>query len=389
MPAFCASALMADGVMSDRPDDVLVLEAAVDRVPAVDAHRDRDDAESDQDGRCDEPSDLEKLAHVPTPFRTMVRFGAVSALSPLVQSGTAAELGLGLPSAFVREIPDAAIAAWPSTIGPWSRHKALKQQLPVPFETATVGDAMSRGVISCPAETPLRVVARMMATFSVHAIFVFDHVDEDDEAPRLWALVSDLDLVAATPLDLDMVTAGTTAVTPLVSVAADSPIAEAGGLMATYGVAHLAVTEGVSRRPIGVISTLDIARAVAAGHGPRETFAEVTPAAIRSEQRAGFGCDHELLARRHDLDAEIAEEADALGGLLADVFGVFADLAGEREHVQQDAPRRTKIAPARSPTDTQDLRLIEAARDAGVDLKSGGPRAVRVRVPPPAGLGAN
>ena len=148
-----------------------------------------------------------------------------------------------------------------------------QQQLPVPFETATVGDAMSRGVISCPAETPLRVVARMMATFGVHAIFVFDHADEDHDAPRLWALVSDLDLVAATPLDLDMVTAGTTALTPLVSVAADSPIAEAGGLMATYGVAHLAVTEGVSRRPIGVISTLDIARAVAAGHGPGETFA--------------------------------------------------------------------------------------------------------------------
>ena len=69
------------------------------------------------------------------------------------------------------------------------------------------------------------------------------------------------------------VTAGTTAVTPLVSVAADSSIGEAGSLMAQYGVAHLAVTEPDSRRPIGVISTLDIARAVAAGHGPRETFA--------------------------------------------------------------------------------------------------------------------
>jgi CBS domain-containing protein len=178
----------------------------------------------------------------------------------------------------VREIPDAAIAAGLDYLAMVSAQR-LQQQLPVSFETATVGDAMSRGVISCPAETPLRVVARMMARFGVHAIFVFDHVDEDDEA-LLWAVVSDLDLVAATPLDLDKVTAGTTAVTPLVSVAAASPIAEAGGLMATYGVAHLAVTEGDSRRPIGVISTLDIARAVAAGHGPRETFAQETPEAI-------------------------------------------------------------------------------------------------------------
>jgi CBS domain-containing protein len=148
-----------------------------------------------------------------------------------------------------------------------------RQELPIPFEIATVGDAMSHGVISCPPETPLRVVARMMATFGVHAIFVFEHTDEDDEASRLWALVSDLDLVAATRLDLDMVTAGKTAVTPLVSIGADRPIAEAGGLMSMYGIAHLAVTDPDSRRPIGVISTLDIARAIAAGHDPRETFA--------------------------------------------------------------------------------------------------------------------
>jgi CBS domain-containing protein len=146
-------------------------------------------------------------------------------------------------------------------------------ELPVAFETATVGDAMTNGVISCSPETPLRVVARMMAAHGVHAIFVFEHADEDDEAPRLWAVVSDLDLVAATRLDLDTLTAGATAVTPLVSVEADRSIAEAGSLMAQYGIAHLAVTDPDFDRPIGVISTLDIARAVAAGLGPRETFA--------------------------------------------------------------------------------------------------------------------
>jgi len=148
-----------------------------------------------------------------------------------------------------------------------------RRELPVAFDTATVEDAMSHGVISCSPETPLRVVARMMATYGVHAIFVFEHTDEDDEAPQLWAVVSDLDLVAATQLDLDKLTAGATAVTPLVSVPADSSIVEAGSRMAQYGIAHLAVTEPGSLRPIGVISTLDIARAIAAGLGPRETFA--------------------------------------------------------------------------------------------------------------------
>src|SRR2546423_1048737 len=156
---------------------------------------------------------------------------------------------------------------------PGMAHASHRQeQPPVAFETGPVGDAMSRGVISCPPETPLRVVARMMATYGVHAIFVFENGD-DDEAPRLWAVVSDLDLVAATQLDLDTLTAGTSAVTPLVSVAPDSSIGEAGSLMAQYGVAHLAVCEPGSYRPIGVISTLDIARAVAAGHGPLEIFA--------------------------------------------------------------------------------------------------------------------
>jgi CBS domain-containing protein len=143
---------------------------------------------------------------------------------------------------------------------------------PVAFETATVGDAMSSGVISCPPETPLRAVARTMATYGVHAVFVFERVDED-EAPHLWGVVSDLDLVAAAQLDLDALTAGATAVTPLVTVASDSSLGEAGSLMAQYGIAHLAVTAPSSHAPIGVISTLDIARAIAAGLAPRETFA--------------------------------------------------------------------------------------------------------------------
>jgi CBS domain-containing protein len=147
-----------------------------------------------------------------------------------------------------------------------------RPELPIAFEDATVGDAMSRGVISCPPETPLRVVARIMATHSVHAVVVFERVDSE-EAPHLWGVVSDLDLVAATQLDLDELTAGATAVTPLVTVDAGSSLGEAGSLMAQYGIAHLAVTADPSRLPVGVISTLDIARAIAVGLGPRETLA--------------------------------------------------------------------------------------------------------------------
>ena len=146
-----------------------------------------------------------------------------------------------------------------------------EQRLPAPFAQATAGDAMTRGVISCPPETPLRLVARMMSTFSVHAVFVFEHQDEDDEVQRLWAVVSDLDLVAASRLDLDTLTAGQTAVTPLVTVRTDRPLSDAAELMAQHGIAHLAVVEPDTRRPVGVVSTLDIARAIAADRGARET----------------------------------------------------------------------------------------------------------------------
>jgi CBS domain-containing protein len=147
------------------------------------------------------------------------------------------------------------------------------QEPPVPFESATVADAMSPGVISCPPETPLRVVARMMATFNVHSVFVFEHADEDDENPQLWAVVSDLDLVAAGRLDVDAHTAGASAVTPLVTVRSDAPLHDAADLMAQHGIAHLAVVDPHSERPVGVISTLDIARSIAAGSGVRETQA--------------------------------------------------------------------------------------------------------------------
>jgi CBS domain-containing protein len=61
-------------------------------------------------------------------------------------------------------------------------------------------------------------------------------------------------------------------VTPLVSVASDQPLERAAQLMAEYGSAHLAVTDPRTERPIGVISTLDVARAIAAGRGVRETY---------------------------------------------------------------------------------------------------------------------
>jgi CBS domain-containing protein len=127
-----------------------------------------------------------------------------------------------------------------------------------------VADVMTRGVICCRPDTPLREVAAIMARERVHAVYVFvpDGVDAE---PRLWGLVSDIDLVAAGRADIDALTARDASVTPLVSVRDDDTLDRAAQLLSENGVSHLAVVDPFSRLPVGVLSTLDVARHLADG----------------------------------------------------------------------------------------------------------------------------
>jgi CBS domain-containing protein len=130
------------------------------------------------------------------------------------------------------------------------------------FESATVADAMTTGVIACPPETSLREVARLMAEHRVHAVFVSDYGDEGRRAPELWGLVSDLDVAAAAWAGIDERCARDSSVTPLITVWSDDRLEHAAQLMAENGVSHLAVIDATTRRPAGVLSTLDIAETV-------------------------------------------------------------------------------------------------------------------------------
>ena len=141
--------------------------------------------------------------------------------------------------------------------------RRLNSRNAVAVREARVRDAMSSGIVSCTPDTPLRKVAQLMAENRMHGIFVFDYGVEDDETTELWGLVSDLDVVAATRGDIDTRTAGDSAVTPLVTVPSDVPLERAAQLLAESGASHLAVVDPLTRRPIGVLSTLDIVRAVA------------------------------------------------------------------------------------------------------------------------------
>ncbi len=128
--------------------------------------------------------------------------------------------------------------------------------------TGTVAEAMTPGILTCLPVTPLRVVAQMMATHRVHAIVVFGH--EDSLLP--WGVVSDLDLIGAIDTHAP---AGAIAASPVVTVTPGDSLLQAASLMREHSTSHLiVVADESSPLPIGVLSTLDIARVFSAEAAP-------------------------------------------------------------------------------------------------------------------------
>jgi CBS domain-containing protein len=134
------------------------------------------------------------------------------------------------------------------------------------FERATVADVMHPGVLSCRPDAPAIAVARSMATHRIHAVVVDGvRVDPVRGQRLVWGLVSDLDLARAAHAGIEGLTAGDVAATEPLTIEPDAPLTEAARLMDEHGSAHLIVTSAGS--PIAVISTLDIAGALAWGRG--------------------------------------------------------------------------------------------------------------------------
>jgi CBS domain-containing protein len=133
---------------------------------------------------------------------------------------------------------------------------------PLRAATMRVDGAMHHGVIVRPRDTPLSEIARTMAEYHVHAVVVSD---DPHDATALWGIVSDLDLVAAASVrELDEQEAGPTAASPALMVSPRENLLRAAQLLTEHATTHLVVVEPSTARPIGVISTLDIARALSA-----------------------------------------------------------------------------------------------------------------------------
>jgi acetoin utilization protein AcuB len=126
---------------------------------------------------------------------------------------------------------------------------------------ARVEDAMHHGVLTCSRHDSLSLVAELMARHRIHAVVVA--AEDHDEPGTLWGVVSDLDLVAAASVrELSEQSAGATAATPALTISPAESLQRAAQLMTEHGTAHLVVVSP-NGKPVGVISTLDVAAALA------------------------------------------------------------------------------------------------------------------------------
>ncbi len=125
-----------------------------------------------------------------------------------------------------------------------------------PLAGATVEQFANIGIVGCMPDAPLEEVAFLMANNRVHAVVVVD-----DSAPEP-AVIADSDLIAAAASGrFDHLSAADIASSESASVRADEPLDAAARLLAERGTSHLIVRDHRGT-PVGVLSTLDLARAI-------------------------------------------------------------------------------------------------------------------------------
>lgn len=150
------------------------------------------------------------------------------------------------------------------------------------LRAVNVGDVMTHPLVTCAGEVPLHEVADLMARHRIHCVVVLTGGDAAAPFHRRWALISDLDLVAAAPWDADGTTAASIAGSPSVVVGPRDSLAAAALSMAEHQTTHILVVDPGADEPAGILSALDLAAALAPppparpADGPRPAMADLT-----------------------------------------------------------------------------------------------------------------
>jgi CBS domain-containing protein len=129
-----------------------------------------------------------------------------------------------------------------------------------------VGEVMHEGIVTCSASDDIDRVAAVMADHGIHCVVAIDEGPAGQDDDRLWGVISDLDLMRGLESNVNL-DAGNLAELDVATVAPEDTLDHAAKAMVRRELAHLVVVaEG---RPVGVVSTLDIARATRNGSSRR------------------------------------------------------------------------------------------------------------------------
>ncbi len=141
--------------------------------------------------------------------------------------------------------------------------------LPSNFGDLEVDQVMHSGIIDCSPQTPIWELAPMMAENSVHCVIVDGLACGPHNTERLvWGVIKDIELMRAITTDQLDQEVGKLAASEIVTIGPHEHIRQAAKVMGEHECSHLIVVDPDTGRPIGVISTLDVARGLAWGPRP-------------------------------------------------------------------------------------------------------------------------
>ena len=119
-------------------------------------------------------------------------------------------------------------------------------------------DVMNAPIVACAPDTGIDRVAALMTQRHMHAVIVNGIRDER----LVWGVITDLDLIRVALNEFAPPNAGQAAQTEALTVDAGDDLALVGRRLVEHSCSHAIVVD--DDVPVGVVSTLDIAAAIAA-----------------------------------------------------------------------------------------------------------------------------
>jgi CBS domain-containing protein len=142
----------------------------------------------------------------------------------------------------------------------------MRQEVPVPtrfrLNPVVVGEAMHPGVITCRADTPASAVGRMMAAHRIHSVLVIG----DDGA--CVGIIRDIEIEEAVFTGTITTRAAEGIAVEPAFVDPSDCVERAVELMHEHRTTHVVVANLETKRPVGVLSMLDVVDVVAEGGTP-------------------------------------------------------------------------------------------------------------------------